>query len=145
MLHYAIPWQLVSQRHCETSCCREKIAQYNTVADPRGGGGIGGLCPPPFWILFFLQKRSLLAKLLLNEHKICLEMLEMAILETQIFKNFWGSMHPDPPRKLAPSALVSAPPFANPGSASVTEPLLTTRLHTPLCATETLSTLPLQE
>ena len=78
------------------------------VADPRGG--MGGLCPPPPFLIFFLQKRILLAKLVLNEHKICLKMLEMAILETQIFKNFWGSMLPDPLRKLAPSALVSAPP-----------------------------------
>ena len=47
-------------------------------------------------------------------------MLEMAILETQIFKIFIGDMPPDPPRKLAPSALVDAPPpspFENPGSA----------------------------
>ena len=48
----------------------------------------------------------------LNQHKICLKMLEMATLETQIFKNFWWSMPPDSPRKLAPSALelVGAPP-----------------------------------
>ena len=31
-------------------------------------------------------------------------MLEMAILETQIFKTFWGSIPPDPPRKLGPRA-----------------------------------------
>ena len=40
-------------------------------------------------------------------------MLEMAILETQIFKHFWGpvgGMPRDPSRKLAASALVSAPP-----------------------------------
>ena len=37
-------------------------------------------------------------------------MLEMAILETQIFKNVGASMPPDPPIKLAPSALVDAPP-----------------------------------
>ena len=37
-------------------------------------------------------------------------MLEMAILETHIFKTFWGSMPPDPPRKLAPLALVVPPP-----------------------------------
>ena len=28
-----------------------------------------------------------------------LKMLEMAILETQIFKHFWGSMPPDSPPK----------------------------------------------
>ena len=33
-------------------------------------------------------------------------MLEKAMLETQLFKNFWGSMPPEPPRKLA---LVGAP------------------------------------
>ena len=44
----------------------------------------------------------------LNEYEICLRMQEMAILETQIFKNFWGAYH-RPPRKLAPSAVVGAP------------------------------------
>ena len=43
-------------------------------------------------------------------------MLEIAILETQIFKNFRGSIHPDPPRKLAPLALVAVPPLENPES-----------------------------
>ena len=33
-----------------------------------------------------------------------------AILEPQIFKIFWGSMLPDPPRKLAPSTLGILPP-----------------------------------
>ena len=37
-------------------------------------------------------------------------MLKMAIIETQIFKILWGSMPPDLPRKLAPSALDGAPP-----------------------------------
>ena len=36
-------------------------------------------------------------------------MLEMAILETQIFKNFWGPAA-RPLRKLAPSVLIGAPP-----------------------------------
>ena len=50
-------------------------------------------------------------------------MLEMAILDIQIFKIFCGSMPPDPPRKLAPLALVGVrpppprPSFQNPGSA----------------------------
>ena len=43
-------------------------------------------------------------------------MLEMAILETQIFKNFWGSMPPEPPRKLAHLAKVASPPFESSGS-----------------------------
>ena len=46
----------------------------------------------------------------LNEYEICLKMLEMAILEPHIFKTFWGNMPQDPPRKLAPSALVVSPP-----------------------------------
>ena len=38
-------------------------------------------------------------KFVLNENEICLQMLEMAILDIQIFKNFWGSMlsYPLPP------------------------------------------------
>ena len=47
-----------------------------------------------------------------------LKMHEMAILETQIFKRFWGTMPPDPPRKLAPSALAVPLLFQNPGSAT---------------------------
>ena len=35
----------------------------------------------------------------------------MAILETQMFKNLWESMPPDPPRKLAPLTFVGAPPL----------------------------------
>ena len=47
-------------------------------------------------------------------------MLEMAILETQIFKILWGSMPPDTPRKLAPSSFDGTPtPFQNPGYAPV--------------------------
>ena len=63
-----------------------------TVADP--GGPV-----PPFWI-FFYKSKVYLQKLLLNEYKICLKMLE------------W----PDFPRKLKPSAPIGAPP-ENPGSA----------------------------
>ena len=32
------------------------------------------------------------------EQGIGLKMQKMAILETQVFKNFWGSMPPDPPK-----------------------------------------------
>ena len=69
--------------------------------------------PPPLFGFFFLQKRSLLAKLVLNEHKICLKMLEMAILETQIFENFWTPLESS---RLWCSLV--PPSFANPGSAS---------------------------
>ena len=50
-------------------------------------------------------------KLVLNEYEICLKMLEMAILEDSIFqKNFWGSMTPDPHRKLTLLVLKVPPP-----------------------------------
>ena len=78
----------------------------------QGGRGAGGLCslPPLFGFSSssFYKNKFTSKKLyvVLNEYKTCLKMLEMAILETHIFKTFWGSMPPDPPRKLALSALV---------------------------------------
>ena len=65
-----------------------------TVVDPRGGACASPLLPLAHF--FFSQKQSLQAKIVLNKYKICLKMLEMAILEIQIFKNFWESMPPDP-------------------------------------------------
>ena len=56
--------------------------------------------------------------MVLNEYEICLKMLEMAILETQIFKNVWGSMHPDLLGKLARLCPLPPPPLESPGSAS---------------------------
>ena len=54
-------------------------------------------------------------------------MLEMAILEIQLFKIFWGGMPPDPLRKLVPSALVGPPPpFENLASAPVPISVLNT-------------------
>ena len=41
-------------------------------------------------------------------------MLEMAILETQIFNIFWGSITPDVLRTVAPTALVVPPPHPTP-------------------------------
>ena len=82
------------------------------MADPRGEGA-GGLCPPTHFydfFFFFFSKTKFTSKKLyvvLNEYKIFLKKLEMA---TRIFKNLWGSMPPDRPRKLAPSALVVPPP-----------------------------------
>ena len=61
--------------------CNAFLRAPKTMADP--GGPV-----PPFLDFFFLQKRSLPAKLVLNEYESCLKMLEMAILETQIFKKF---------------------------------------------------------
>ena len=71
------------------------------MADP------GGVVPPPFLDFFKYKNEVYEQKNVLNE--ICLKMLEMAIIETQIFKNFWGSISPDLPRKLAPSAFVVTP------------------------------------
>ena len=48
-------------------------------------------------------------KLVLNKYKICLKMLEIAILETQIFKNFGETMPLDPS---------CAPRFESPGPAT---------------------------
>ena len=60
-------------------------------------------------------------KLVLDEYEICLEMLEMALLETQIFKNLWGGGHAPrpPPRQLAPLVLVVPSSLESPGSAPV--------------------------
>ena len=85
---------------------------------PRGGFpglqwqilvGVGRLFPH-FWI-FFYKKRSIKRVWNLSQK------LEMAILETQIFKNFWGSIYmpPDPLKKLALSALI-LPPLPPPPS-----------------------------
>ena len=70
-------------------------------------------------------KITISAKLHLKEayeHEIGLKMLEMVILKPQIFKIFWGTMPPDPPRKLVLLALVVLPRFENPRSAPVLFP-----------------------
>ena len=51
-------------------------------------GGWGGAVPP------FLEFTS--KKVVLNEYEIFLKMLEMALIETQIFKTFLGSIPQDP-------------------------------------------------
>ena len=65
------------------------------MADPRGRGA-GDLCsppPPPLFGFFpFFTKMKFTSKkfyVVLNEYEICLKMLEMAILETQIFEDSW--------------------------------------------------------
>ena len=63
----------------------------------QGGGGLGGLCPPFRIIFLFYKSEVYWQKLVLNEYEICLKMLEMVILETQIFKFFWGGHTPRPP------------------------------------------------
>ena len=53
------------------------------------GGSEGGLCSPfCFVFLFFYKSEVHWQKLVLNEYEICLKMLKMNILETQILKNF---------------------------------------------------------
>ena len=75
---------------------------YCTCVIPRGRSGGRG-CP---LLLDFFYKNEVL-----NEYRIYLKMLEMAVLKTQIFKNFWGSMTPNPPTKLAPLVLIIPPPL----------------------------------
>ena len=57
-------------------------------------------------------------------------MLEMAILEIQHFKIFWGGMPPDPLRKLVPSALVGPPPPPPPFWKSCIRPVPISVLNT---------------
>ena len=67
----------------------------------------GAMLPPPPFGFYFTKAKFTSKKILLDEYEICLKMLEMAILETQIFKSFSGSMSP---RKLVPLVLVLPPP-----------------------------------
>ena len=90
------------------------------MADPGGGGGWGASVRFSDYFSF-LQKRSLLTKISINEYEICLKILEMVILETQIFKIFGGACPHTPPGSLRlRRSLVPPPhPFQNPGSAPV--------------------------
>ena len=70
------------------------------VADPRGGGGLGTCLPPPpptfldFFFFLYTETKFTSKKLyvVLSEYEICLNMLEMAILETRIseISGMWG-------------------------------------------------------
>ena len=85
----------------------KSLWKHSSVADPRGAWGAWGpwgpVPPPP--LDFFLKAKFISKKLVLNKHEMCLKMLEMAILETQISKKFLRDHAPDPPTKLAPSAV----------------------------------------
>ena len=83
----------------------------------RKGLGVCGLLSFLSFFSFFTKTKFTSKKVVLNEYEICLKLLQMAILETQIFKNFWGSMPPNPPRKLTSSALVVIPSFEGAESA----------------------------
>ena len=61
-----------------------KIIHINAVADPRGVCVC--VCPRLLFGVFLLTSKNWY---LINEYEICLKMLEMAILGTQIFKTFW--------------------------------------------------------
>ena len=113
-----------------------RVCAHYSVADPRRGGGV--LCPSLFRA-FFTKAKFTSKKLALNKYEICLKlnkMLEMAVLETQIFENFWGNM---PPNSLRQSMVPL--PLESPGSAPVSTTLklpwivfITNRadwLHTP--------------
>ena len=89
-----------------TLATKTATAWMRASGGSKGGEGLG-LCPHPptpnLLDLFFLQQRSVTnKKRVLNENEICHKMLEMAILDTQIFKNFLGE---HAPRKLAPSII----------------------------------------
>ena len=80
-------------------------------------GGLGACPSPPSFFVFFLffyrnevYKQKVICKVFQTSTKFCFKMLEMAILETHIFKNFWGGHAPDPPIKLVPLALIVPPP-----------------------------------
>ena len=61
----------------------KSLWKHSSVADPRGAWGAWGPVPPPP-LDFFLKAKFISKKLVLNKHEMCLKMLEMAILETQI-------------------------------------------------------------
>ena len=61
------------------------------VADPGGGAGVPPSLTPLGVFFFFKSEVYEQKKLVLNEYEICLKILEMAILETQIFKNIESS------------------------------------------------------
>ena len=77
-------------------CCQTAILSENYDGFIQSGsrGGPWGTVPT-FWI-FFTKAKFMSKKLVLNLYEICLKMLEMAILEIEIFKNFWGTNAPDP-------------------------------------------------
>ena len=75
------------------------------------GRGAGGPVPPPPPSFFFFYKNKVYEQK--NGIKRVRNLSQTAgngHFKTQIFKHFWGSIFPGPPRKLAPSALVVAPP-----------------------------------
>ena len=85
-------------------------------------GGGGGLYPPSILDSFSFTKSKFTSKnIVINEYEVCLKMLQMTILETQILNICGGGCTAEPPRKLAPSAIImpSHPPqpLASPGSA----------------------------
>ena len=57
-------------------------------------------------------------KLVLDEYEICLKMLEMAILDKQIFKNSWGACPQTPPGKTCAFG-AHGTPLESPGYAPV--------------------------
>ena len=73
----------------EPNCLHGK----KSVVDPGGGGQP---VHPLFWSFFYCCISEVYEQKISNEYEICLKMLEMAILETQISKNYGGAC-PRPP------------------------------------------------
>ena len=74
-------------------------------------GGFRGLVSPPppsFRKFFFTKVKFCWQKLVLNEYKICLKVLEMALLDIQIFKSLRRSLrlHPLSPFKILDPPLI---------------------------------------
>ena len=94
-----------------------RVNRPNSGGSKEGGGAGAPVAPPPpppvlIFFFFFYKSEVYQQKFLLNEYEMCLKMLEMAILKTQIFKNFWGGMPPDPLKSSClRRSLVSPPPL----------------------------------
>ena len=107
------------------------------MADPRGKGGWGPVLPPPplfeFFFFFLFTKTKFTIKelyVVLNEYESCLKILEMAILETHIFKNFWRSMPPDPPESSRLRRSLCSSSFESPGpTRNITRPAILQPWH----------------
>ena len=57
--------------------CISLLILFSPLVDPRAAPP-----PPCFWLFFFAKTKFPSKELVLNEYKVCLKMLEMAILET---------------------------------------------------------------
>ena len=98
---------MASGLHSQVKLMSSVIRSIVSVADPSGGGGGGWGAVTPLLEFFLTKAKFTSKKLVLNGYESCLKLLEVAILETRIFKNFWGSMPPD---TLLENSCSSCPP-----------------------------------